>query len=79
MPKISHIDSFGNDNQNNERYGSVERPKQMNNIDEIPLSFDESGRFNLINSEKKSDNYNLHLGASGSGIKLVSAGRGKYA
>lgn len=54
----------------------------MRIIEEMPISVDDSGRFNLINnSDQKSDQYttNFNLRASGSGTKLASAGRGKFA
>ena len=53
----------------------------MRILEEMPISVDDSGRFNLISDLKSEHQYssNKYLRASGSGQKLASAGRGKFA
>ena len=52
----------------------------MRIIEEMPISVDDSGRFNLINnSDQKSDQYTSNFNLRASGSNLASAGRGKFA
>ena len=48
VPKMSHLDSFGHQ-EFQDRLGSAERQqREMRILEEMPISVDDSGRFNLI-------------------------------